>query len=131
MADIRDIDIQEWKYLKISTLGNVEEFLKSTEILLEHNIGENKIYFSTYPWIAAELYTFAIEEFGKLLILLSCQKFKNVIKLDYSQARFASLDKNIIEPLENEWGFIEIEKIGRNRWIKITQEGIDASEFLI
>lgn len=49
MADIRDIDIQEWKYLKISTLGNVEEFLKSTEILLEHNIGENKIYFSTYP----------------------------------------------------------------------------------
>ena len=54
-----------------------------------------------------------------------------MIKLDYSQARFASLDKNIIEPLENEWGFIEIEKIGRNRWIKITQEGIDASEFLI
>jgi hypothetical protein len=50
---------------------------------------------------------------------------------NHSQARFASLDKNIIQPLKDEWNFIEIEKIGRNRWIKITQEGIDAAEFLI
>ena len=55
----------------------------------------------------------------------------NAEKLNHSQARFASLDKNIIEPLEKEWGFIEIEKIGRNRWIKITEEGQNASEFLI
>ena len=52
-------------------------------------------------------------------------------KENYSQARFASLDKNIISPLENEWKFIEIEKIGRNRWIKITEEGRNAAEFLI
>ena len=52
-------------------------------------------------------------------------------KLNHSQARFASLDKNIIEPLKNEWGFIEVEKIGRNRWIKITEEGKNAAEFLI
>jgi hypothetical protein len=50
---------------------------------------------------------------------------------NHSQARFASLDKNIIQPLMEEWNFIEIEKVGRNRWIKITQEGIDAAEFLI
>ena len=50
---------------------------------------------------------------------------------NHSQARFASLDKNIIAPLEKEWKFIEVEKIGRNRWIKITQEGKDAAEFLI
>ena len=50
---------------------------------------------------------------------------------NHSQARFASLDKNIIAPLEKEWKFIEVEKIGRNRWIKITQEGIDAAEFLL
>ena len=49
---------------------------------------------------------------------------------NYEQARFASLDKNIIQPLENEWGFIEVEKIGRNRWIKLTKEGEYASEFL-
>ena len=50
---------------------------------------------------------------------------------NHSQARFASLDKNIIEPLEKKWGFVEIEKIGRNRWIKITEEGRNAAEFLI
>ena len=55
----------------------------------------------------------------------------NAEKLNHSQARFASLDKNIIEPLEKEWGFIKIEKIGRNRWIKITEEGKTAAEFLI
>ena len=48
-----------------------------------------------------------------------------------SQATFASLDQNIISPLEKRWGFIEVEKIGRTRWIKITDEGINASEFLI
>ncbi len=50
---------------------------------------------------------------------------------NHSQARFASLDKNIIQPLQEQWKFVEVEKIGRNRWIKITQEGINASEFLI
>ena len=49
---------------------------------------------------------------------------------NYDQVRFASLDKNIIQPLVEKWKFIEIEKIGRTRWIKITQEGINASEFL-
>jgi len=52
-------------------------------------------------------------------------------KENYTQARFASLDKNIIQPLVEEWKFAEVEKIGRTRWVKITQEGINASEFLI
>jgi hypothetical protein len=55
----------------------------------------------------------------------------NAEKENHSQARFASLDKNIIEPLEKQWGFIKVEKIGRNRWIKITEEGKHAAEFLI
>ena len=46
-------------------------------------------------------------------------------------ARFASLDKNIIQPLEEQWKFIHIEKIGRNRWITLTQEGKNAIEFLL
>lgn len=53
-------------------------------------------------------------------------KEENVI-----QARFASLDKNIIQPLEDQWKFVSVEKIGRNRWIELTQDGINASEFLI
>ena len=48
-----------------------------------------------------------------------------------SQVRFASLDKNIIQPLEEQWKFIKVEKIGRNRWIKLTPDVFNAAEFLI
>jgi len=51
-------------------------------------------------------------------------------KENFTQARFASLDKNIIQPLER-WNFISVEKLGRNRVIKITEEGINAAKFLI
>lgn len=30
-----------------------------------------------------------------------------------SQARFASLDKNNIQPLQDQWGFIEVNKVGK------------------
>ncbi len=55
----------------------------------------------------------------------------NAQEENQSQARFASLDKNIIQPLEEQWKFIEVEKIGRNRWIKMTLDGNNAAEFLI
>lgn len=55
----------------------------------------------------------------------------NAREENLTQARFASLDKNIIQPLENQWKFIKTEKVGRNRWISITQDGANASEFLI
>ena len=55
----------------------------------------------------------------------------NAREENMTQARFASLDKNIIQPLEEQWKFVTVDKIGRNRWIKITQEGVNASEFLI
>jgi len=54
----------------------------------------------------------------------------NAREENHSQARFASLDKNIIQPLEEQWHFIEVEKVGRTRWIKITQEGSNAAQFL-
>ena len=61
---------------------------------------------------------------GKIIIV-------NAEKNNYTQARFASLDKNIIHPLLEHWKFIEVEKIGRNHWIKMTEEGKNAAEFLI
>jgi len=64
-----------------------------------------------------------IAEEQQLIIINSKEK-------NHSMARFASLDKNIIQPLE-EWKFIEIEKLGRNRWIKITQEGSNVAKFLL
>ncbi len=54
----------------------------------------------------------------------------NAKEENFQQARFASLDKNIIQPLLNEWRFIEVERIGRTRWIKMTPEGNGAVEFL-
>ena len=59
---------------------------------------------------------------------------KNLITVNAenrSQATFASLDKNIISPMENQWGFLNVEKLGRTRWITITDEGKYAAEFLI
>ena len=50
---------------------------------------------------------------------------------NYSQARFASLDKNIISPLEKNWKYIQTENTGRTRLIKLTDEGNYACEFLI
>ena len=49
---------------------------------------------------------------------------------NHSQARFASLDKKLIQPLMHTWNFIEEEKIGKNRWISFTDDGKNASEFL-
>jgi len=54
----------------------------------------------------------------------------NAREENFEQARFASLDKNIIQPLVEQWKFIKVEKIGRVRWVKLTQEGSDAIEFL-
>ena len=55
----------------------------------------------------------------------------NAKKQNFTQARFASLDKNIVQPLVETWGFVEVEKIGRNRWLKMTEDGEHAAEFLI
>lgn len=46
------------------------------------------------------------------------------------QARFASLDKNVIQPLL-EWGFVEVEKVGRARHVRVTDEGRGAAGFLV
>lgn len=59
------------------------------------------------------------------------QKLIIVNAENQSQATFSSLDKNIISSLENQWGFAKVKKVGRTRWIEITQEGKYASEFLI
>ncbi len=49
---------------------------------------------------------------------------------NYEQARFTSLDKNIIQPLKNDWGFVKENKIGRTRWVEITPEGEHVLEIL-
>ncbi|MFM8621059.1 MAG: DUF6293 family protein [Candidatus Nanopelagicaceae bacterium] len=59
---------------------------------------------------------------------------KKIISVNSTQnlkmARFTSLDKNIITPLKNIWNFIEEEKVGRNRYVFLTEDGKLASQFL-
>jgi len=55
----------------------------------------------------------------------------NAEERNHSQARFASLDKSIIQPLLLHWKFIRVEKVGRTRWIQMTEEGQNAARFLI
>ena len=55
----------------------------------------------------------------------------NAKKKNFTQARFASLDKNIVQPLVNTWGFVEVEQVGRNRWLSLTDDGNYAAEFLL
>ncbi len=49
---------------------------------------------------------------------------------DKERAKLSSLDKKIIKPLLNTWHFIDETKIGRNRYITLSEEGERASEFL-
>lgn len=49
---------------------------------------------------------------------------------NHSMARFTSLDKNIVQPLEKTWRFVDEEKIGKNRFVFFTDDGKLASEFL-
>lgn len=55
----------------------------------------------------------------------------NAQEKNFELACFASLDKNIIQPLQDQWKFIEVEKIGRTRYVKITKAGSNATEILI
>ena len=60
---------------------------------------------------------------------------KGIIKIgakmdNHKQARFASLDKNIIQPLKNDWGFVKENKDGRTRWVELTPEGERILEIL-
>jgi len=67
----------------------------------------------------------------QLAILAEENKLIEINAENAKQARFASLDANIIRPLETKWKFIEVEKIGNTRYVKITKEGLNATEFLV
>ena len=49
---------------------------------------------------------------------------------NHEQAMFTSLDKNIIQPLKRDWGFVKEDKIGRRRWLEITPKGHEVLEIL-
>lgn len=77
------IDQKVWNDLKFSTLTNIKDLTKSAKILLDANMEENKEFLGWHPWVAGGLYTFAIEEYGKLLYLLSCKPSEGKVEINY------------------------------------------------
>lgn len=53
----------------------------------------------------------------------------NSLETNRLVAGLARMDQNIIRPL-SEWGFVKISKVGRNRWVSLTEEGKNAAKFL-
>lgn len=47
------------------------------------------------------------------------------------QSAYAKLDHGIIKPLQDQWKFVDVEKIGVNHWVTVTDAGRDAAKFLI
>ena len=99
---------------------------KKEEPLLSRTRVEAEITFEKTTPSREEIKSRLVKDLGKdeKLIVVKAEKE------NFTQARFASLDKNIIQPLER-WNFISVEKLGRNRVIKITEEGNNAAKFLI
>lgn len=81
--DIQEIDVELWKNLKSVTLFNIKSILESVKVLLDYNLEENKEVLYRHPFVCAGLFTYAIEEYGKLLILQSCDLVNNKVKIEY------------------------------------------------
>ena len=84
-TQIREIDERVWIDLKTRTLDNIESLLKCARILLDHHneLKNDKLF--EYPYVPAGLYTYAIEEYGKLLILESYTPHNSKIRLEYDK----------------------------------------------
>ncbi len=79
----RTVDEETWTNLRFATYHNIKYLLNATKVLLDFNIEQNKEVLSEHPWVAGGLYTYAIEEYGKLLILNSSQPIEGKVQIDY------------------------------------------------
>ena len=80
---IQEIDVELWKNLKSVTLFNIKSILESVKVLLDYNLEENREVLYKHPSVCAGLFTYAIEEYGKLLTLQSSDLVNNKVKIEY------------------------------------------------
>lgn len=95
-----DVNYETWKIICQDTLFNIDSILKSVKILLDKNIKDNEKILWDHPYIAAGLYTFAIEEYGKFLILSSITEHEGVFRIKYKN-EFISHPKKFKKALES------------------------------
>ncbi len=55
---------------------------------------------------------------------------KSRIPKNHSKSKYTTLDRVVLGPLKDTWGFIDTEKLGRKHKIFFTDDGIAASKFL-
>jgi len=82
-SKIRKVDKETWRKLISETLFNIHYILESVQVLLDHDIKKRKEFPGDHPHVAAGLYTYAIEEFGKYLYLRSLTSNDNNYEIDY------------------------------------------------
>ena len=81
----KEINEQVWKDLKKVTLNGIKTTLESAKILLEINMRENEKFLIDHPYISAGLVTYAVEEYGKLLILQSYKPVNGKVTIEYKK----------------------------------------------
>ncbi len=99
MNSSKKIDVDTWKNLKSATYHNIKYLLEATKVLLDFNIEQNKEVLFEHPWVAGGLYTYAIEEYGKFLILNSYQPIEGKVTLD--NRIFIKHDEKFSKAIEN------------------------------
>lgn len=95
-----DADYKTWKEITHTTLYNCHYILESVKILLDTNIEENQTILYDHPFVAAGLYTFALEEYGKFLLLYSISQENGKYRIMYRD-EFRNHTKKFEKALEN------------------------------
>lgn len=95
-----EVDYDSWKSISQTTLYNIHYILESVKILLDKNIEENKEFLFNHPYVAAGMYTFAIEEYGKFLLLNSIKEQNGIFQIKYKD-EFRNHPKKFQKALEN------------------------------
>jgi len=82
---IIEIDEKAWRTLMQVTLGGIKTILSCAKILLEINEKENMQVLIEHPYVSAGLVTYAVEEYGKLLILQTLEPKNGKIEIEYKK----------------------------------------------
>ncbi|MDE1769021.1 MAG: hypothetical protein KGI28_00525 [Thaumarchaeota archaeon] len=78
-------DVKTWKDIIIATYYNIKSILDSARVLLDVNIEENRDVLFERPFVCAGLYTFAVEEYGKVVYLLMAYSSTGRITIHYKR----------------------------------------------
>lgn len=85
MKQFQEITKEQFLHLITDCYFNIHSIARSAKTLLEQNIKDNAKVHYEKPYVAAGLYTFAVEEYGKVLLLKSYSLISDKINLNYDE----------------------------------------------